>query len=636
VRRVVRAARALGISPVGVAAAGDEDQPWVRDLDAAIRLDGARPSESYLDASALVEAACELGADAVHPGYGFLSERADFARAVLAAGLTWVGPPPDAIEAMGDKLAAKARVAAAGVPVLPTWSPGDRDVVLPVLVKAAAGGGGKGMRLVEDRTALQEAVASARREAESAFGDGTVFLEPYVRRARHVEVQVVGDQHGTLVHAFERECSIQRRHQKILEEAPSPALDPELRARMGEAALAAARAVGYWSLGTVEFVLDASGQFWFLEMNTRLQVEHPVTESILGIDLVREQLRIADGEPLTFTQRDLEIRGHAIEARVYAEDPGDGFLPQSGTLLEWSVPDEVGVRVDDGVEAGTRIGIEFDPLLAKVIAHAPTRPEAARILASALARSRIHGVRTNRDLLVAILQHPRFLEGLTTTDFLAETGVIKSTLPPEALVREAAIVATLAERAAAHRSLPAPLAALPVGWTNAILPPRQCTFLHRGQPIAISYTNAPDGTVEVGEERFRVHEASAESLRYERIDARGVRCLATATLTVAGERVWVGLRGADVELVHVPLFAEPAPRAVPVGGVEAPMPARVLQVAAAPGDTVGEGELLVVLETMKMEHRIVAPAPSRVLEVRVGPGDQVERGQILVVCEELR
>ncbi|HET6664591.1 MAG TPA: biotin carboxylase N-terminal domain-containing protein, partial [Acidimicrobiales bacterium] len=427
-RRVFRTCRRLGIGTVAVFSDADADAPHVRDADAAVHLPGTASADTYLRGDLIIEAAQRSGADAIHPGYGFLSEDASFAAAVIAAGLTWIGPPAAAIDAMGSKLAAKARMAAAGVPVLPGGDvTGLDDGALltlaeptgyPVLIKASAGGGGRGMRLVGDAGELLDAVVSAQREAASAFGDGTVFVERYVQQPRHVEVQVIADAHGTVVDLFERECSIQRRHQKIVEEAPSPAVDDDLRRRMGKAAVAAAAEVGYIGAGTVEFVLTPDGTFAFLEMNTRLQVEHPVTEEIAGLDLVEVQLRVAAGEPLGPEVIDAEIDGHAIEVRLYAEDPAAAYRPSTGTVERFDVPGAEGIRVESGVDDGSSVSPHYDPMLAKVIAWAPTRREAAARLSSALRRSLIHGVTTNRDLLVAVLEHPEFLAGATDTGFL--------------------------------------------------------------------------------------------------------------------------------------------------------------------------------------------------------------------------
>ncbi|MEI8239334.1 MAG: biotin carboxylase N-terminal domain-containing protein, partial [Actinomycetota bacterium] len=415
-RRILRTTRLMGIRSVAIYVDADAAAPFVADADLAVRLD-----TGYMDGAAIIAAALSTGAEAIHPGYGFLSENAGFAAAVLAAGLIWVGPPPEVISAMGDKLAAKRRAIAAGVPTLPSSDDieGAAAIGYPLLVKAAAGGGGKGMRVVNTAADLPDAVASARREALSGFGDDRVFFERYVASSRHIEIQILGDAHGNLVHLGERECSIQRRHQKLIEETPSPAVDDAMRAAMGEAALTLGREMGYVSAGTVEFLVDdASGEFYFLEVNTRLQVEHPVTEQVTGIDLAREMIRIAAGEPLGYSQDDIAFNGHAIEARLCAENPAAGFLPATGTLVAFVPADTPIVRWESGVEQGSVVSVLFDPLLAKVIAHAPTRTEAASVLALALERLHLGGVSTNRDFLAATLRHARFLAGDTTTDFI--------------------------------------------------------------------------------------------------------------------------------------------------------------------------------------------------------------------------
>lgn len=428
--RVGRACRAMGLETVAVYSEADAGALHVREADFAVCVGPAPAVESYLRADAILEAATRAGADAIHPGYGFLSENAAFARAVEEAGLIWVGPPPDAIASMGSKIASRAQMAAAGVPVVPGVNhlPDDpaaraqaaASLGYPVLVKASAGGGGKGMRGVDDPSELEEAVAGARREAGAAFADATVYLEKRLIRPRHVEIQVIADQHGTVLHLLERECSIQRRHQKVVEECPSPALDPELRRQMGEAAVAAARAVGYVGAGTVEFMLDERGSFYFLEMNTRLQVEHPVTEEVLGIDLVAAQLRVAQGEQLQWTQAELTPRGHAIEVRIYAEDPARGFLPATGTLLRYRPPAGPGLRHDGGVAEGDVVSPHYDPMLAKLIAYGETRDAAIGRMREALRRFEIHGVITNLDFLQALCAHPAFQAGATHTGFIDE------------------------------------------------------------------------------------------------------------------------------------------------------------------------------------------------------------------------
>jgi acyl-CoA carboxylase subunit alpha len=674
VRRVIRTASAMGITTVAVYAEGDARAPYVAEADRAVALAGRTATQTYLNIDALLAAAATAGADAVHPGYGFLSERAAFARAVGAAGLTWVGPPPEAIEVMGDKLAAKRLMADVGVPVLPSWEvtgaalPDPGGVPLPLIVKAAAGGGGKGMRAVTEAGELAEAVAAARREAAAAFGDPTVFLERYVARARHVEIQILADTHGGAVHCFERECSIQRRHQKIIEECPSPAVDGELRDRMGAAALAAAKAVGYSGAGTVEFILEPSGEFWFLEMNTRLQVEHPVTESVTGIDLVREQLLVAQGLPLSVTQSCLALDGHAIEARLYAEDPAAGFLPATGTVLDWAPAGAPPCRWDSGVEQGSVVGVEFDPMLAKVVAHAPTRDEAALRLALALARSRIRGVTTNRDFLVAALRHPDFLAGHTTTDFIERTAIPVARQPGHAELRAAAIGAALVAQAESRAGTPV-LRTLPTGWRNSVMPPQQAVYSRGPDTVTVSYrrqrddrfavtvSGIPDPHAGSGQPPAPAPSAlpgspSPAPISPDDSDAPAARMVTLhgtgggwidftedgqrhrLHVLARGDRVWVQGPDGDIELRAVPRFPQAGRGENVTGGLAAPMPGTVLGVHAAAGDTVTGGQLLMIVEAMKMEHRITAPHAGVVREVRARPGDQVAAGDLLAVIDE--
>ena len=630
-RRIERTAATMGIRTVAVYAEGDADAPFVAEADQAVPLPGRTATETYLNIEELLAAARRTGADAVHPGYGFLSERSAFARAVQDAGLTWVGPRADVIELMGDKLAAKRLMAGAGVPVLPTWEVDDAGIDFPSLVKAAQGGGGKGMRLVESAASLDEDVAAARREAQAAFGDPTVFLERYVTEARHVEIQVLADHRGNAVHCFERECSIQRRHQKIIEESPSPAVDPDLRDRMSSAALVALKAVGYTNAGTVEFVLEPGSDFWFLEMNTRLQVEHPVTEAVTGIDLVREQLLVASGEPLTFEQSDLSIRGHAIEARLYAEDPATGFLPSTGAVLEWVAPSDPAVRWDSGVETGSVVGMEFDPMLAKVISHAPNRTESARRLALALERSRIRGVTTNRDYLVATLRDDRFLTGQATTSFVEQGGVpLARDISTEEL-RVASIAAAFADRDQSIGSRPV-LRTFPAGWRNTPMPPETRTYEHAGEPIGVSYRSNRDGTIDFGGEVVRLRSIADGWVDFEMQDGEQRSRLRLNVLS-RGDEVWVQGPQGDVRLTRRPRFPDSdGPGQVP-GGLVAPMPGRVISVDVRDGDSVEKGGLLMIVEAMKMEHRVLAPHSGSVAEVRAGVGDQVSAGDLLVIVE---
>ena len=635
-RRIIRSAHDMGIATVAVYADGDAGAPFVRDADAAVALHGSSSAETYLDTAKVLEACHRSGADAVHPGYGFLSENTAFAEAVERAGMRWVGPSPGAIAAMGDKLAAKELMVAAGVPTLPAieltsdthLASAANEIGYPVLVKAAAGGGGRGMRIVETEAELAEAVEGARREAQAAFGDGTVFLERWVTAPRHVEIQILGDRHGNLVHLFERECSIQRRHQKIIEEAPSPAVDAELRARMGEAAVSAAKKIGYASAGTVEFLLDG-GEFWFLEVNTRLQVEHPVTEEITGLDLVREQLRIAEGEPLGYEQGDLSIDGHAIEARLYAEDPSNDFLPTGGTVLAWEEAD--GGRFDTGIETGSEVSIEFDPMIAKVIVHAPTRREAAGRLARVLEKTRLQGVTNNRDFLVATLREPAFLAGDTTTDFIERVAPSRSRRLTQDELHDACIATALFAQAR-RRAAATVLADTPSGWRNSLMPPQITQFRHDGQEITVAYRAGRNNTfaVTVGESDTAVvvFDANASTIDLE-IDGRRVK----ASVTALGNRWLVHGPGGDVELEELSRFPS-VERAEVAGGLVAPMPGNVTAIHVVEGDAVEDGQLLLILEAMKMEHRITAPMAGSVKQVLVDTGDQVDNGALLVVLEE--
>ncbi|GMU78737.1 MAG: acetyl/propionyl-CoA carboxylase subuit alpha [Acidimicrobiia bacterium] len=640
--RVVRSARALGIETVAVYSDADAGLPFVREADVAVRLPGVTPTDTYLRADALLDAASRTCADAVHPGYGFLSERADFARACEASGLVFVGPPPEAIEQMGSKVAAKACMAAAGVPVLPgavvapDGSPAARaraaaEVGYPLLVKAAFGGGGRGMRVVRSAGELDDAVASAVREAAAAFGDGTVFLERFVEAPRHVEIQVLGDQHGNVVSLFERECSIQRRYQKIVEEAPSPAVDEALRAAMSDAAVRAARAIGYTNAGTVEFVLTPDGEFFFLEVNTRLQVEHPVTELVTGLDLVALQLRVAQGEPLPAEARAASINGHAVEVRLYAEDVAGGYLPVSGTLHRCRIPVDLdGVRVDAGYDDGSVVSPHYDAMLAKVVAWGPTRAEAIGRCAAALRGVRVHGVPTNRDLLVGVITHPEFLAGRTDTGFLDRHPAASLVVaPPEDDVVRSAIAATVAAGMAARAASPVP-GGIPRGWRNVGPASQPVRYRHGDRDLAV------DVRAEIGQatawvdgqpEEIVVHAATPDRVDLE---ARGVRV--RLDVERVGDVVSVDGGGHALTLRGVPRHPAPAVEEAP-GSLVAPMPGAVVAVHAVVGTTVDAGSVLVTLEAMKMEHAVRAPSHGVVAEVRVVVGDQVEAGDVLVRLE---
>ena len=641
-RRVQRTCRELGITTVAVYSDPDEHAPFVREADLAVPLGGATPAESYLRIDAVVDAAKKVGADAIHPGYGFLSENAAFATACEDAGITFVGPSVRAIEVMGSKLASRDLMDSSGVPVLPgidltgmgpdeILDAADR-VGWPVLVKASFGGGGRGMRIVRERDDLVDAVASAAREAGSAFGNDTVFLERYVDQPRHVEIQVLGDQHGNVVSLYERECSIQRRHQKIIEEAPSPAVDPALREEMGTAAVKAAQAIDYVGAGTVEFLLTPDGEFFFLEMNTRLQVEHPVTELVTGLDLVRLQLLVAEGEQLPPEVYEPPIDGHAIEVRLYAEDPTADFMPAAGTLHDFTIPETAGIRVDSGFEPGTVVGTNYDPMLAKVIAHAPTRTEAARALAGALGRARIHGVATNRDLLVAILDEAEFLAGAIDTHYLERhtPAELAASRADEQLVSLAAVAAALARQSARRRSATVqPL--VPSGFRNAPSQLQTETFVLGDRELTVGYRLGRDELIEV--DGAPLDDVSLDAAAPERVSllVGGVR--RTFDVHTAGDSCFVDTPGFSAVFRVVPRFPD-ADGAAEAGSLVAPMPGNVVRIEREVGARVETGDVIVVIEAMKMEHRIAAPVAGVVAEIRVGAGDAVDEGQVLAVVEE--
>jgi len=624
--RIARTCRRLGVRSVAVFSDADDGALHTRACDDAVHLPGAAAADTYLRADLLVDAARRAGADAVHPGYGFLAESADFARAVEQAGLTWIGPPPAAIAAMGSKLEAKALMRAAGVPVLPDSSVEGRDdlaaIGYPMLVKASAGGGGRGMRLVASPDELAGARDSAAREAAAAFGDGTVFCERYVERGRHVEIQVLADAHGGVVSLYERECSIQRRHQKIIEEAPSPAVDATLRRALSEAALAAARSVGYVGAGTVEFLLDPDGAFWFLEMNTRLQVEHPVTELVTGLDLVALQLAIADGAPLPAAAIDPPMNGHAIEVRLTAEDPAAGYVPSAGRFTTFELDDSA-VRVDTGVATGSDVPPFYDSMVAKVIAHGATRDEAIRTLRGALRRARLHGPVTNRDQLLRILDHRAFLAGELHTGFLDDDACAE---PLHGDRRVAAAVAALAEQAA-NRAAAGVLGDVPSGWRNNPAVVQRVQLATDDTTTEVTYRLGRHATLQVDGEPLDVTPVEVTSDDVV-IEIDGVR----RRFTIARNGEQRDVDGPDGHVTLRVLPRHPPPDAgAAAGSLVAPMPGAVLRVLVAAGDSVSAGDALIVLEAMKMEHGIDAPSDGVVAELFVAAGDQVETGQVLLV-----
>jgi propionyl-CoA carboxylase alpha chain len=637
-RRIMRTAHNMGISTVAIYADGDANEPFVREADQAVALDGSSSLETYLDQAKVLAAAKRTGADAIHPGYGFLSENTTFAGAVQQAGLTWIGPTSEAISQMGDKLSSKNLMTEAGVPTLPSAEVAAgadavalaKDIGYPLLVKASAGGGGKGMRVVQSEAELDEAVEGARREAGSAFGDDTIFLERWLSSSRHVEIQVLGDTAGNAVHCFERECSIQRRHQKIIEEAPSPAVTAEIREKMGAAAVAAAKAIGYTSAGTVEFLLDGE-DFWFLEMNTRLQVEHPITEEITGLDLVREQILIAQGQSLSFSQDDLSINGHAIEARIYGEDPSNDFLPTAGPVLLFERSRVADARFDSGIETGSNVGIEFDPMLAKVIVHAPTRAEASLRLARVLETTRVQGLTTNRDFLVNVLRHPSFLEGDTTTDFIERIDPPRGKTASKAQQIGAAIAAALLDQCD-RRDAAKTLGRIRTGWRNSVMPAEVVEFIIGEEELTLEYQSERGGTFKAMVDGLTlpvtIMSREGPEITLE-IDGRQV----AFTVTSNGVNWIVHGPGGQVELTQLPRFPD-LEHAGLKGGLTAPMPGSVVETYVSSGDEVEEGQLLLILEGMKMEHRITAPQAGTVTGLLVSQGEQVDNGQLLVTLSD--
>ena len=640
-RRIMRTAHEMGLRTAAVYSEPDRDAPYVLEADVAVPLSGSLATESYLDQAQILMAARKVGADAIHPGYGFLSENAAFAEACTSAGFIWIGPPADAMQKMSRKNVAKEIARNAGVPIIPgsviisddvtDWERAARSVGYPLLVKANAGGGGKGMRSVENAADLINAITGARREAKNAFGDATVFLERYLSAPRHIEIQILADVHGNVIHLGARDCSIQRRYQKVIEEAPALSISPELRERMSAASIALARAIGYVSAGTVEYLVNGDN-FYFLEMNTRLQVEHPVTECVTNLDLVRLQLRIACGEFLPIRQHEVICQGHAIEARLYAEDPSAGFLPTCGRLACFEPGLTPGVRYDTGVMSGYEVTTHYDPLLAKVIAHAPTRTEAAYRLARALTEMRLHGLRTNRDFLAATLSHPDFLTGDTRTNFVSKHPELLHTQPAEVTrdVHLLACVIVLAHR----RRLSAPIqSCAPSGWRNVRSCGQRITFeTNNGEAIEVDYVFDTQRlpmrfTARLGERTLQA-EVLALDEESTRLVLDGIHY--ACRVNCVGDRVYANSPNGQTELRELPRFVEPKATATS-GGPISQLPGVISAVMVTPGERVQAGQTLVVLEAMKMEHQIAAATDSMVEEVLVKVGDRVNAHQLLIV-----
>lgn len=635
--RIIRTAQAMGYETVAVFSDADAGAPHVALADQAVRLGGAAVSESYLNVARILAAAQQAGADAVHPGYGFLSENGDFAQRVLDVGLVWVGPPPEAMRLMGNKAAARQRVAAAGVPIVPGYDGAEQTdaaflaaaeaIGYPVMVKAAAGGGGRGMRLVGQAADLPAALAAARSEAAKAFGAADLLLEKAIANPRHVEVQIFADQHGHVIHLGERDCSIQRRHQKVIEEAPSPAVSAELRQRMGETAVSAAKSVGYVGAGTVEFLLDEAGAFYFIEMNTRLQVEHPVTELVTGLDLVAWQLLVAEGQPLPLAQEHVQLNGHAIEARLYAEDPDNQFLPSTGTLHLWQPPQEAGVRVEHGLATGLAVSPFYDPLLAKIIAWGETREMARRRLWRALGKTAVLGLTTNRRFLRQTAVHPTFVNGQATTRFIEESWQPAANAAPSAKL--AALAGLLF-----YQQQPQPNNGLR-NWQSR---PFRCCFA--GKMVVITAwperakgaVSATDYHIQTDTDTFHVHSLrqTANSLRFEQDGLRDTLVYAFAE----DGALWVQW-GEETAVFHDSLQQPPTRSdATGSGNILAPMPGSIRRLAVVVGEMVAAGQTLLILEAMKMEHAIPAPFAGTISQVLVQEGEQMRARQLMVVLKE--
>jgi propionyl-CoA carboxylase alpha chain len=624
--RIIKTAHEMGISCVAVYTEADSNSPFVRMADQAIKL-----SDSYLNGSEIINAAKQTGAEAIHPGYGFLSENAKFARAVQKEGLIWVGPSSRVITSMGDKLKAKDIAEKAGVPTLPmTTDPKKANTIgYPILIKAAAGGGGKGMRIVEDKKDLKESIAGAQREAKTGFGDDRVFIERYVASSRHIEIQILGDSHGNVVHLGERECSIQRRHQKIIEESPSPRVDSKMRASMGEAAIKLAKKLKYESAGTVEFLVDdKTGEFWFLEVNTRLQVEHPVTEEVTGKDLVYEQLRIARGEELGYSQEDITWEGSSIEARLYAEDPSNDFLPATGTLIAYESDRNIDARWDTGIEQGSVVGTDFDPMLAKVITKGKTRTDAANKLALALESLHIGGVTTNRDFLVASLRTKDFLKGKTTSDFIEKTN------PQRAVILEGTPLENASSAAALwiqghNRENANILKEIPSGWRNSRLPRQKISFNYLDKDVEVTYQSNRDGSFRINDgTTARIIEWTPLGIDIEVNNSRFF-----SKVTRDNDNIVVHGPWGDALFKILPRFTLPGSEQQ-AGGLVAPMPGKVIDLKVKVGSKVKKGDTLVILEAMKMEHQVKASEDGKVTKVLIKKDDQLENGALLMVVDK--
>ena len=624
--RIIKTAKEMGIRSIAVYVDADKDALFVTQADESIRLEDG----GYLDSNQIIKAAKKTGAQAIHPGYGFLSENASFARKVKKEGIIWIGPSANVISVMGDKLKAKDLAIKADVPTLPmTSKPSEaKKIGYPLLIKAAAGGGGKGMRIVNKEKDLKESISSAQREAKSGFNDERIFIERYVEKSRHIEIQILGDSHGNIIHLGERECSIQRRHQKIIEESPSTRISEEVRNKMGESAVKLAKKIKYESAGTVEFLFDDNTEeFWFLEVNTRLQVEHPVTEEVTGMDLVSEQLKIARGEPIGFSQKDVTWTGSSIEARLYAEDPDNDFLPEIGTLIAFEESDSAEARWDTGVKTGTVVGTDFDPMLAKIISFAPNRTDAASKLAKALQSAHIGGVKTNRDFLINCLNTEEFIKGDTTSDFIERVNPSrKLEIEEDEIDHVLAIAALWIQQNNRDNANLAKF--MQSGWTNGRLPMQKITFEFENKEHIVEYKKQRN-------QKF-IFLSGKEACIYKK-DNDGIDLIFDgkrhySRVTLSNNNILVHMPFGDVMLKVKPRFKEPGTEKT-IGGLVAPMPGKVIDIKVKKGKKVKAGETLVILEAMKMEHSIKAAEDGKVSELLISINDQVENGALLMVVK---
>ena len=623
--RIIRTANEMGIKTIAVYEEADSNATFVSMSDVAVKL-----KNGYLDADEIVDAAKKTGADAIHPGYGFLSENSIFARKVIRNNIIWIGPTPHVIRVMGDKIKAKELAIKAKVPTLEKAESikDSKQLGFPLLIKAAAGGGGKGMRIVNNKNELKDAVAAAKREAKAGFDDERVFIEKYIKKSRHIEIQILGDQHGNVIHLGERECSIQRRHQKIIEESPSPKLDDELREQIGNAAVKLAKKIKYQSAGTVEFILDENtNEFWFLEVNTRLQVEHPVTEEVTGVDLVRAQINIAKNEYLELKQKDVEFNGHALEVRLYAENPNNDFLPETGKIVCYEPYKNKSIRWDSGIQKGYEVGTNFDPMLSKVISWAPNRTDACLQLATALEKSCIGGVKTNKDFLVECIRHPEFLAGNTTSDFIEIQSPNRKKVLNDHDKNNLMIAGALwiSQTNIKNKNK---LRFIKHSWTNGRLPHQNISFQFENEVHQIKYSYINKESISILEKNVEIISFDNEMLECVIDDIRS-----QYQIYRDEDRLFVFDSFNDIQLKVLPRFVDPSTSSIE-GGLLAPMPGKISEVLIKKDQKVKAGQSLMIIEAMKMEQTIKSPNAGKISKIMVKKGQQVENGESLLVIDE--